>query len=290
MTPKQARRQRIRGHGKYDPYPKCYGCGTPVAQDSYYSHPMTDRSGPDNQDWGDTALLLCETCLKATEGFRSVSQFKAFQKGKQTMTPENVRAKQVVLVTTTQLKYNPELKEILDGIPGNRHAKRAILVAEAGRQSVMLIGDINLACDIYQEVRRFFIDATPKINMVTVQYCHCGAFADPRVPCLCTEEQIRQHQATAWLNSQHVDIIAELIRPSFDEIMTDTNLLSDLTTDCVQLFKAAYDKFSLTLHEVKAIIRTARTIAALDNSPDIRIEHLSEAIQYRSPLTRESVI
>ena len=59
-----------------------------------------------------------------------------------------------------------------------------------------------------------------------------------------------------------------------------------LNAESVKLLQGAMERMSLSARAYDRIIKLARTIADLDNAPDIKVQHIAEAIQYRS-LDRE---
>ena len=67
----------------------------------------------------------------------------------------------------------------------------------------------------------------------------------------------------------------------------DIDKYCNLQPDGLSLLKTAMEKLSLSARAFDRIKKVSRTIADLDNSADIKTEHLAEAIQYRS-LDRES--
>ena len=66
-----------------------------------------------------------------------------------------------------------------------------------------------------------------------------------------------------------------------------TKRICKLNSDAEQQLKRAMQQFSLSARAYDRILKVARTIADLAASPTIKIEHLSEAIAYRS-LDREN--
>jgi len=51
---------------------------------------------------------------------------------------------------------------------------------------------------------------------------------------------------------------------------------------CSDLLESAIDKLGLSARAYNRILKIARTIADLEESSDIHVDHVSEAIQYRS--------
>lgn len=55
-----------------------------------------------------------------------------------------------------------------------------------------------------------------------------------------------------------------------------------LTPNCKRILETAFEKLSLSARAYSKILKVARTIADLEQSSQIKEEHLAEAIQYRS--------
>ena len=51
---------------------------------------------------------------------------------------------------------------------------------------------------------------------------------------------------------------------------------------CQSVMKGAFERMGLTARSYDRILRVARTIADLDGSEEIGVEHLAEALQYRT--------
>ncbi len=57
--------------------------------------------------------------------------------------------------------------------------------------------------------------------------------------------------------------------------------LANLTTEAEQLLNQAAERLQISARSYMRLIKVARTIADLDESPHIEAPHISEAIQYR---------
>jgi magnesium chelatase family protein len=55
-----------------------------------------------------------------------------------------------------------------------------------------------------------------------------------------------------------------------------------LDREGAELLRAAYEKFALSARAYNRILKVARTIADLAESPRIALPHLAEAVRYRS--------
>lgn len=56
----------------------------------------------------------------------------------------------------------------------------------------------------------------------------------------------------------------------------------DISDASETLLKTAYERLNLMPHEIGIILNVAATIAQMDNSKKIDLQHVAEAIQYRS--------
>ena len=81
----------------------------------------------------------------------------------------------------------------------------------------------------------------------------------------------------------------QLERYSNDAIYSNSQLTTKLikkycklTKDCEKLLERAFNTLNLSARAYERILKLARTIADLDESEEIKINHLAEAIQYRS--------
>lgn len=55
----------------------------------------------------------------------------------------------------------------------------------------------------------------------------------------------------------------------------------ELSDECINLLKLAVAKMNLSARSYNRTIKLARTIADLENSPEIKVSHIAEALQYR---------
>jgi magnesium chelatase family protein len=149
--------------------------------------------------------------------------------------------------------------------------------------------------------------------------CKCGWYGHPSGKCSCTEESVRNYarrisgpildridiftdvpsleygdlagaaksESSAEIGKRTAAARArQLARQETQNAYLSGNRLAEhcaLDRDCAALLRAAYDRFALSARAYNKILKVARTIADLAESPRIAAPHLAEAIGYRSP-------
>ncbi len=153
--------------------------------------------------------------------------------------------------------------------------------------------------------------------------CGCGYAGDPTHECTCSDAEIRHYRAKlSGPLLDRIDIHVKVERIRYDQLeMTGSRVSSSdmrrqvsaarkmqqeryrnesiffnsqlsprlIKKSCMlgieeqAIMKEAYEKFSLSIRTYIKMIKLARTIADIEQSPGIRPEHLMEALQYRGP-------
>ncbi len=152
--------------------------------------------------------------------------------------------------------------------------------------------------------------------------CKCGWYGHPSGGCRCSPNEVRRYQSRiSGPLLDRIDIIVEVpaleyeelrrknpaessadlrqrvhearglqrVRFSGDETMCNAHMgtkelrqFCSLSPEGEELMRDAFDTMGLSARSHDRILRVARTIADLDSSEEIGVEHIAEAIQYRS--------
>lgn len=152
--------------------------------------------------------------------------------------------------------------------------------------------------------------------------CPCGYFSDPKHECHCTYQQIHRYRSKiSGPLLDRIDIHVEVPAVAYKDLMEESGAESSadirkrvtaaraiqserfartkiycnaqmsnrhIKKHCkideasYSLLEAAIDKLGLSARAYNRILKIARTIADLDGKPDIKVDHISEAVQYRN--------
>jgi len=152
--------------------------------------------------------------------------------------------------------------------------------------------------------------------------CPCGYFSDPKHECRCTFQQIRRYRSKiSGPLMDRIDIHVEVPAVPYKDLMGEPNAESSedigkrviaarniqserfkrtklhsntqMTSRHIKkyckiddascdLLESAIDKLGLSARAYNRILKISRTIADLDGESHIQIDHISEAIQYRT--------
>lgn len=154
-------------------------------------------------------------------------------------------------------------------------------------------------------MKNFLVNNEPILRAIEI--CRKGNFT----MCVLFQDEITvaQRQELLWFLGQFVtlrpidsaDLALEYCAPdahslvkSFKEDQVDFSFLNDfkrenylvipdtLTESCSNLLKIAHEKLEYEPRDTDIVVRVARCIALMSKNDSIRLEHLAEAIQYRS--------
>lgn len=157
--------------------------------------------------------------------------------------------------------------------------------------------------------------------------CPCGYAGDPLKECRCTPTQIRRYLARIsgplW---DRLDLICQVPRVPYEDLHSGQpaepsaavrrrveeararqrerlapygigcnaqlggrllRQMVELTPECRRLLREVYRKLALSARSHDRILKTARTIADLEDSPQVQPAHLAEALSYRLPVSEE---
>ena len=160
------------------------------------------------------------------------------------------------------------------------------------------------------------------IFIASMNPCPCGYYGDEEKECKCTEQEIHRYlRKISGPLIDRIDIQIEVKRPKFEKIRKKEDIEksetiqqrvnaarklqterykdykiysnSELTPKMIgkfcrldkkgeELLENAFKKFSFSVRAYEKILKVARTIADLDEKNNIEIQHIAEAIQYRS--------
>ncbi len=160
------------------------------------------------------------------------------------------------------------------------------------------------------------------ILVASANPCPCGYLGDSEKACTCTPTQILKYKnKISGPISDRIDMHVEVPRIKFDELSNEimsessekirervekvleiqkerfkeTNIMNNsemkskqikefcrLDDDSLVLMKDAVNRMNLSGRAYSRILKLARTIADFDNSDDIKVNHIAEALQYRN--------
>ena len=159
-------------------------------------------------------------------------------------------------------------------------------------------------------------------NRQIITGCPCGYFADPKHACRCSYQQIHRYRSKiSGPLLDRIDIHVDVPAVPYKDLMQESNAESSAqirkrvaASRAIQskrftrtkiysnaqmssrhikkhcqidaasrnLLESAIDKLGLSARAFNRILKIARTIADLQAAPNLQVDHISEAIQYRN--------
>lgn len=172
-------------------------------------------------------------------------------------------------------------------IIGGEMAKRALIVAAAGKHSILFVGAPGTGKTLYRAVAaRLGLTDTFECRP-----CPCGNYGNVYRPCGCTASRIGKMKFPV------TDITIEIHTPSqrereakfkftqYTEMKEQIDRLGTLPSEFDQhaenLLKSAVSEFGFSIARVAVFRSIARTVAALESATVVTATHMNEAVMYR---------
>ncbi len=182
--------------------------------------------------------------------------------------------------TIDTIKKNDDL--YLSFILGNEHVKRAIEVAYASGQSLLIIGGRDTQAEEISDL--LLNDQKPEYEgMVILPHnrqimswtpCPCGYCNHPTIPCTCSVKERREHLKEKPITDMEV-IISAPMWSYIEDIIS-----KDLDQPSITLLRAAYEHLDNGYGGILNVIARTKAIAKMDKEKEIKTQHIAEAIQY----------
>jgi len=137
--------------------------------------------------------------------------------------------------------------------------ERAIEVAKAGKHTYKIITNNP---EIYEGA-----------TLPAFKPCPCGNYLSKNRECSCELKEIEEYQKAL----PYTDITVKAPDIRFEDITFEEKI----DGEAKELLKTAMKELNLNCKELSSTIRVGKTIAELDDSKELKGQHIAEALQYQ---------
>lgn len=154
---------------------------------------------------------------------------------------------------------------------GNENAMRAYEIAKCGNHNMLLLTN---------KIEDGGVDKS-QLNLLRNYF---NSYFDPNKPVDIYIEVVRPDFNTlvSSYKGETMDQVNERIKAFKENTHVITPSVIGVNDSIDNLIKVAYDRLGLCPYEIQIILDVATTIAKIDKAKEVKVEHIAEAIQYRS--------